>query len=234
VIAKFIDAEVNRVSVRLATAGSANDIRVDEPYELRVEFVGEHIVLKSGGVPVLEATDTWFSDGNIGVNCYGNSVVEFLHFRAFEVPPVSTLVQILETFPYVLKRDYGYRKHALQDEADVQRILWTMLRSHYADLVDEEVLGKFGRKHYKNDFGIPSLATIIEVKIIREGANLKRLQEEMMVDVVGYFASSNVYRHLVFFIYNMANGVPDNSMETDLLRLDPVAAVVIAPGVAYP
>src|SRR5262245_34068030 len=61
------------------------------------------------------------------------------HQLAFEVPPVGALVQILETFPHVLKRDYGYRKHALQDEADVQRILWTILRSHYADLVDEEI-----------------------------------------------------------------------------------------------
>jgi hypothetical protein len=199
-----------------------------------VEFVGEHIVLKSGRIPVLEASDTWFPDGSIGVNCFGNSVVEFMHFRAFEVPPVGALGQILETFPHVLKRDYGYRKHALQDEADVQRILWTVLRSHYADLVDEEVLGKFGLKHYKDDFGIPSLAAIIEVKIIRESTDLKRLQEEMMVDVIGYFASSNVYRHLVFFVYNMANRVLDNSLVTDLLRLDPVAAVVVAPGVTYP
>jgi hypothetical protein len=56
VIAKFIDAEVNRVSVRLATAGNPNDIRVDEPYELRVEFVGEHIVLKSTAPDGLQLT----------------------------------------------------------------------------------------------------------------------------------------------------------------------------------
>ena len=234
VIAKFIDVDVKKESIKLASSGRLSDIRFDEPYELRVEFVGEHIMLKSNGVPVLEATDTWFTDGNIGVNCFKDSVVEFSNFCAFEVPPIGRLVQILDTFPHLLKRDYAYLKRELQDEGDVQRILWTMLRTHYPDLIDEEFLCKFGLKHYKDDFGIPSLATIVEAKVVKQSTDLKRLQEEMMVDVLGYFASPNIYRNLVFFIYNMANRLIDNSLVTDLLRLDPVAAVVIVPGITYP
>jgi len=101
-------------------------------------------------------------------------------------------------------------------------------------LVDEEYLGKFGLKHYKDDFGIPSLDTVIEVKVIRDNADLKRLQEEMMIDVVGYFATLSNYRHLIFFIYNMANRALDHKLVSDLLKLEPVAGVVIVPGMSYP
>ena len=63
---------------------------------------------------------------------------------------------VLESFPYTIKRDLQYLKKPLKDEKDVQRVLWTVLRSHFTDLVDEEVLGKFGLKHYQDDFGIQS------------------------------------------------------------------------------
>ena len=139
----------------------------------------------------------------------------------------------MESFPYTLKRDYSYLKRELQDEADVQRILWTILRSHFPDLVDEEFLGKFGLKHYKDDFGIPSLATIIEVKVVSESRSLKDLQEELMVDAVGYFQSLTIYRHLIFFIYNKANKLIDSAFVEALGSLEPVAAIVVIPGVKF-
>jgi hypothetical protein len=231
-IRKFIDAKFG--SVGLAAAGHPSDVRMNQPYELRVEFVGSRIVLRSSGVTVLEAEDSWFQDGHIGLNCYGDAKTEVSGIGMFEVPPVAELVEILERLPYVLRRDYEFHKRALGSEADVQRVLWTMLRSHYKDLVDEEYLGKFGLKHYKDDFGIPSLDTVIEVKVIRDNADLKRLQEEMMIDVVGYFATLSNYRHLIFFIYNMANRALDHKLVSDLLKLEPVAGIVIVPGMSYP
>jgi len=230
-IVKQVRSEYGIASRGIAVDGVATDIRYEETYELRVEFIGDRITLKNSGITVLEATDSWFMEGHIGFETYGQTHVEFSNLRGFEVPPIAGLLKVLETFPYTLKRDYSYRQQELTDEKDVQRILWTILRSHYPDLVDEEVLGKFGLKHYQDDFGIPSLATIVEVKVVRESTDLKKLQEELMTDAGGYFASMTDYRHLVCFIYNKANRLIDPAFIEALESLEPIAAVLILPGV---
>ena len=231
-IVKHVRSADSIVSVGIGLDGHGRDIRFDEPYLIRVEFVGDRITLISNGVTVLQAQDDWFKNGHIGLETYGQTRVEFSQIHAYELPPITHLLKVLESFPYTLKRDIQYLRRVLQDEKDIQRVLWTVLRSHFADLVDEEVLGKFGLKHYQDDFGIPSLATIIEVKVIRESTNLKKLQEELMIDAAGYLATMTAYRHLVFFIYNMANRIVDSAFAEALESLDPVAAVVIVPGVA--
>ena len=232
-IVKQIRSDFGTGSRGLALDGGAADIRYGQPYDLRVEFIGDKITLKSSGVTVLTATDSWFEKGHIGLETYGATRVEFNNLKAYEIPPLSGLARILESFPYTLKRDYTYRKRELDDEKDVQRILWTILRSHYPDLVDEEMLGKFGLKHYKDDFGIPSLATIVEVKVIRETTDLKGLQDELMTDSIGYFSSPSGYRHLVFFIYNKANRQVDSAFVKALESLAPVAAVFVIPGIKF-
>jgi hypothetical protein len=230
-IVKEIRGDFGISTMALAVDGFEKDIRYGQPYNLRVEFVGDKIILKNSGITVLSRTDSWLQEGHIGLDTFGQTHVEFSNVRAYEIPPLSRLVQVLESFPYTLKRDYSYRKTEMRDEKDVQRILWAILRSHYADLEDEEVLGKFGLKHYKSDFGIPSLSTIIEVKVIYKNTNLKKLQEELMTDAAGYFASVSKYRHLVSFIYNKANKQVDNAFVEALESIEPVAAVLIIPGV---
>jgi hypothetical protein len=92
-------------SVPLAKIGAATDVQFNIPYKVRVEFVGPRIVLKVSDVKVLEATDEFFTEGQIGCETFGNTTVRFSNLRAFECPPVSRLVDVLEAFPYLLKRD---------------------------------------------------------------------------------------------------------------------------------
>jgi hypothetical protein len=230
-IVKYVRDGKGVVSFGLALSGHDTDVKHNEPYDIRVEFTGDKIVLKSSGVKVLETRDNWFNEGNIGFETFGPTTVEFSNYKVYEVPPISNLLQILESFPYTIKRDLAYNGRELNDEKDVQRVLYTILRSHYSDIVDEEVLGRFGLKHYQDDFGIPSLDTIIEVKVIKDTTDLKKLQEQLMVDSIGYFKTMTVYRHLVYFIYNKANKLVDSSLISALQSLDPVAGVVIVPGV---
>lgn len=230
-IVKYVRESKRVVSMGLALSGQESDISYNEPYELRVEFIGDKIVLKSSGIRVLEACDNWFNEGNTGFETFGPTTVEFSDYKVYEVPPISHLLQVLESFPYTIKRDMAYNRRELLDEKDVQRALYMILRSHYSDLVDEEVLGKFGLKHYQNDFGIPSLNTIIEVKVINDNTNLKGLQDQLMIDSIGYFRTMTGYRHLVYFIYNKANMLIESSLISALQSLDPVAGVVIVPGV---
>jgi hypothetical protein len=66
------------------------------------------------------------------------------------------------------------------------------------------------------DFGIPSLHTIVETKIIKAGVSPKKIQEELMIDLVGYFSGAGAsYRYIVPFTHNQAN-VPIDSATTTI------------------
>jgi len=45
----------------------------------------------------------------------------------------------------------------IENEYDVQSILWLLLRPYFEDLRYEENLAKLGRSGQRYDFGIPSL-----------------------------------------------------------------------------
>lgn len=70
----------------------------------------------------------------------------------------------LRAFVPCAKRDI--KAELIRSEADVQRIIWSILRPTFPDLVDEDFLPKFGAKNYKPDFGIPSLRLLIEAKYV--------------------------------------------------------------------
>ncbi len=136
------------------------------------------------------------------------------------------LVRILTAFPACLKREPA----DLRDEADVQRVLWTMLRSHYEDLVDEGYLKKTGTKHYRYDFAIRKLRTIVEVKYVRASMSLSALQDQLFADARGYFVHSSEFNIVIFFIYDAASRLADNySLREGLLLLPEVFEVIVVP-----
>jgi hypothetical protein len=77
---------------------------------------------------------------------------------------VSQLVRTLRRF----RECCQYRQQPLANEREVQDVLWIMLRSQLDRLDREETLAKFGAQAYKPDFGVPDLATLVEVKFIGE------------------------------------------------------------------
>ena len=65
-IVKQFRSDFGIASRGLALEGVAADIRYGQPYDLRVEFIGDKITPKSSGVTVLTATDSWLPEGHIG------------------------------------------------------------------------------------------------------------------------------------------------------------------------
>jgi len=68
--------------------------------------------------------------------------------------------KILSRFEAAMKRwryDSDGEKNPIRwpivSEREIQDILWLVLRSYFDDLIDEEVMPKFGHKFYKPDFG---------------------------------------------------------------------------------
>jgi len=109
-IGKYARIGHGEFSQAIGLAGQAADVRHDEPYSVRIEFIGNQVTVRSFGVILLQATDSWLQEGYIGFETWGQTRVEFSNFRAYEVPPITDVIRILESFPYTLKRDYSYHK----------------------------------------------------------------------------------------------------------------------------
>ena len=89
----------------------------------------------------------------------------------------------------------------IRNEADVQRIIWTMLRPTFSDLVDEDHC-HVSAQRTQTDFGIPSLRLLIEAKYVSQAKSVAEIQEELHADIIGYRGSASDYTAIIFFIYD--------------------------------
>ncbi|MEU3978868.1 hypothetical protein AB0F77_01965 [Streptomyces sp. NPDC026672] len=85
-------------------------------------------------------------------------------------------------------------KWPITSEREIQNILWLMLRPVFDDLVEEETLQRLGHSIYRADFGIPSLALLIEVKYARKATDFKTFEKEIYDDYIGYLSGNSLYR----------------------------------------
>ena len=125
----------------------------------------------------------------------------------------------------------------IRNEADVQRIVWSILRPSFPDLVDEDYLPKFGAKNYKPDFGIPSLRLLIEAKYVSASKSIGDIQDELQADIVGYRESTSEYEAILFFIYDTRGEVAAHTELHRVMKEQPNVEdviVVVGPAASVP
>lgn len=116
----------------------------------------------------------------------------------------------------------------ITSEKHVQDILWLILRSYFEDLVDEDVLPKFGHKYHITDFAIPSLRLLIEVKYLYRRTDFKKIEQEIMVDSVAYLSKTQDYDKILVFIYDESSSVQEHgTTKNDLMKIDGIEDVII-------
>lgn len=129
------------------------------------------------------------------------------------VPTVSDTVRLLRSVQHALKRwpwkEKARRKGTMptrwliDDEYDVQALLWTVLYPVYgADLVDEEYLPSWGNVQPRADLGILKLKLIIEVKIARTPGDFGDIEEQVAGDLGLYFKEITRFDRMVVFVYD--------------------------------
>jgi len=128
-------------------------------------------------------------------------------------PSVSDTVRILNNVQGALKRwtwkATARRRGAtpsrwlIDDEADVQALLWAILYPIYgAELVDETYLPSWGFVQPRVDLGIQKLKLIIEAKIAREPGDFAKFEGQIGEDIGLYFKDTALYDRLVVFVYD--------------------------------
>jgi hypothetical protein len=122
----------------------------------------------------------------------------------------------------------------VRSEREVRDILWIMLRSVFDDVVDEDTLPKFGHSSYIADFGLPRLGVLVEAKYAYKGADFKKIQDQVMLDSIGYLKNTDRYKEIIVFIYDESASVEHHDLtRRTLLNLDGITDVVIVsrPGI---
>ena len=143
------------------------------------------------------------------------------------VASISQLLLVLNRF----RQCCQYLASVPQNERAIQDIIWIMLRSQFDRVEREEQLPTFGVKSYRPDFGVPDLATLIEVKYVGEGLRAADLQEQLLSDVPGYLTATTIYTSLVAFVYDAANKLRDpRRFIEDLRRVEGLIEVIVIPG----
>lgn len=117
----------------------------------------------------------------------------------------------------------GRRKdHApfvINDEYDVQDILYVILKSYFPNLRDEDPIPKVGSKSTKIDLILRDENILIEVKMIKESdSNETKFIEELKVDFESYHECKWL-KKLFCFIYDPFNKTRDISNFKDLTGL---------------
>ena len=116
----------------------------------------------------------------------------------------------------------------ITEESEVQDIVWLILRSYFDDLVDEEALPKFGHSFYKPDFGIPSIGLLVEVKYARKKGDFKTIEQQVMVDSIGYLQNTDRYNKIIVFIYDHSCSIQEHEETRNALtELDEIEDVII-------
>lgn len=128
------------------------------------------------------------------------------------VPTASDVARLLRNVQHGLKRwvwrEKGRRdtqpsRWQIDDEYDVQSLLWTVLYPLFgAELVDEQYLPGWGLVQPRLDLGIKSLRLIIEVKIARAARDFKKIEEEVAGDTGLYFKDPALFNRMIVFVYD--------------------------------
>jgi hypothetical protein len=160
--------------------------------------------------------------------------------RTGRAPSVADVVRVLRNVQSALKR-WPWKERSrrgvtpsrwlIDDEADVQALLWAILAPVYGpDLVDEQYLPHWGQVQPRCDLGILSLKLIIEVKILRAPADFRAVEEQVAGDSGLYFHEPGRFDRMVVFVYDDCDRPqPERyaGLVTALKRRERVAEVVI-------
>lgn len=120
----------------------------------------------------------------------------------------------------------------IDHEYHVQNLLWTVLRTVFGDLVDEQSLPKVGHSTPRYDLGVPSLQTIIEVKFMRRAgtAECRKVTQEIAADRSLYLGDRTGYDKLVAFIWDDCRQTEEYAtLQQGLESLEGIEKVIILP-----
>lgn len=185
-----------------------------------VQYSGELVDHRMKGLK--NPSGNYFIDGFVGMDRHSTRVTNIeklqglargvkskiantLPLVANTLPSVHQVINILRAFPDIVSRMEHRRKgkesYLVNDEYDVQDLIYVMLKGPFPTLQYENPNNKVGVNSSSSDFNIDELSLFIEAKIVSEKGKEKQIQEQCKHDIISYSKQSNCNK-IIFFVYD--------------------------------
>ncbi|MBN8590670.1 MAG: hypothetical protein J0M33_02885 [Anaerolineae bacterium] len=152
------------------------------------------------------------------------AALDYLHNVSIEVSS-DRITEMLNNFPAALER--WKHEWRIEDEIDIQRLVFLSMRTVLEDVRFEDNLPKLGRSGHRYDIGIPALKQIIEIKYARKSSDFQKFVDEIGKDVAQLHTQST-FTTIIVFIYDTICSSQNHAWtRQELLRFAPVRDVVI-------
>lgn len=135
-----------------------------------------------------------------------------------QIDQASLLIRIIDNFRIGahLLADRAHRRppFIIENEYDVQDLLFTCVRSVFNDARTEEWTPKHAGSSKRVDIVVPSASVLIETKYIRASGHAKAVANE--IDIESYHSHPSC-KSILVLVYGPANHIVDpEALETDL------------------
>jgi hypothetical protein len=105
-------------------------------------------------------------------------------------------------------RGRGRPPWSVENEYDIQDILFASLRPIFPDVRFEEWTPQIAGRAKRIDVVLPELEIVIEAKMIRDRAHGRSVVDELMVDIESYHSHEKC-KHLIAVVYDPGRFIPD-------------------------
>ncbi len=124
----------------------------------------------------------------------------------------AQLMQILNNFPVIERgmsnRERGRPPFVVENEYDVQDLLYALIRAVFDDVKREEWTPKRAGSAKRIDMLIGSIGVAVETKYVRDKKHASKIADELMVDIECYHGRPEC-RHLIALVIDPARHIPD-------------------------
>ena len=120
------------------------------------------------------------------------------------------LMKFHNTATQITKRHSGRDTLKIEDEYDVQDLLYSILKSIFIDVEKERNTDTYAGKSSRLDIAINDISTIIEVKMTRESLSLGTLSGQISEDKDRYINGTK-YKTVIFFIYDPGHYIENHA-----------------------
>lgn len=136
--------------------------------------------------------------------------------------PIEQVLQALREFDacvrYLKTRRSAGAVINIQSEADVQDVLYLLLRPWITDLIYESPADKAGNRYVIKDFSSATGRFVIDAKYIRDRDHGKSISKELHDDIEMYRTHPRC-DDLIFFIYDPDVLIPDQRALKDSIEI---------------
>jgi hypothetical protein len=130
-------------------------------------------------------------------------------------PPLDWLLQVLRRFDTAAhflasrpRAEKAAKPFRIEDEYDVQDLLYAILKPSIPDLEREDPVGKTSGDSGRVDLCTAELGTVVELKFVDSVSRAKEVAKECR-ERVGVYHKWPYLKHLAFFIYDPQRKMPD-------------------------